>query len=242
MNIFIDFINIMNKGGPIMWVIFIAASIAIVLLVWQGKKLFDSLKLSESDQSQLMQKNNYLPVLKESTIYSPLAQLLLLLNWTEIKTKEDFAREMNVHMSDIALKIEGSLPTIAIIGSLLPMLGLLGTVTGMINVFEVIAVYGSGKPDEMAQGISQAMLTTASGLIIAIPVIFVHHLLTQRQTLIMTNLVQSMQIILHHDIKIIKITLIDSLLSKNKITTTEKSGSTSSSSYNASASSNFEET
>jgi biopolymer transport protein ExbB len=111
---------------------------------------------------------------------------------------------MNVHVADIALKIEGSLPTIATIGSLLPMLGLLGTVTGMINVFEVIAIHGSGKPDEMAHGISQAMLTTATGLIIAIPVIFMHHLLTRRQTLIMTNLLQSMQIILHHDLDVIK--------------------------------------
>jgi biopolymer transport protein ExbB len=204
MNIFTDFITIMDKGGPIMWVIFIAASLAIVLLIWQGKKIFTYLKLSVCDQERLTKSTDYLPEFSNSKILSPLAQLLLLLNWSEIKNKEDFAREMNVHMSDIALKIEGSLPTIAIIGSLLPMLGLLGTVTGMINVFEVIAVHGSGKPDEMAHGISEAMLTTASGLIIAIPVIFTHHLLSQRQTLIMTNLVQSMQTILHNDLDIMK--------------------------------------
>ncbi len=207
MNIFTDFIKIMDKGGPIMWVIFIAASLAIVLLIWQGKKLLACSKLTDLDQQALNKNSHYLPDISNSKIRSPLAQLLMLLNWSEITTKEDFAREMNVHMSDIALKMEGSLPTIAIIGSLLPMLGLLGTVTGMINVFEVIAVYGSGKPDEMAHGISEAMLTTASGLIIAIPVIFTHHLLSQRQTQIMTNLVQTMQVILHNDITSIKNTM-----------------------------------
>ncbi len=204
MTVFTDFINIMHKGGPIMWVIFIAASIAMVLLVWQSKNLIFYFKLSTTDLLNLSQQENYLPLFDKSKIISPLAQLLNLLNWSEIKTKHDFAREMNVHMADIALKIEGSLPTIATIGTLLPMLGLLGTVTGMINVFDVIAIHGSGKPEEMANGISQAMLTTASGLIIAIPVIFMHHILLRRQTVIMTNLVQSMQMILHHDIEVIK--------------------------------------
>jgi len=209
MNLLTDFINIMSKGGPIMWVIFFAASIAMILLVWQSRKIISFAKLASNDQLKLNSQKNYIPDLKSNGIRSPLAQLLVLLNWSEIISKEDFAREMNVHIAEIALKVEGSLPTIATIGSLLPMLGLLGTVTGMINVFEVIAVHGSGKPDEMAHGISQAMLTTASGLIIAIPVIFMHHLLARRQTLIMTTLVQSMQVILHHDIKIIS-SVIDS--------------------------------
>ena len=204
MNLFDDFISIMDQGGPIMWVIFIAASSAMILLVWQALNLMKLSKLSIYDQAQLMNHNGYIPDVHTGNSKSPLSQLLLLLNWSEIYTKQDFAREMNVHITDIALKVEGSLPTIATIGTLLPMLGLLGTVTGMINVFEVIAVHGSGKPDEMAHGISEAMLTTASGLVIAIPVIFMHHMLTRRQTLIMKNLVQSMQVILHIDISKVK--------------------------------------
>ena len=204
MKLVTEFMSIMNRGGPVMWVIFVAASIAIMLLIWHGRKLLKYAKMSNYDQGRFMRQEGYIPDIRAGHRASPLAQLLLLLNWPEIKTKEDFAREMNVHIADIALKVEGSLPTIATIGSLLPMLGLLGTVTGMINVFEVIAVQGSGKPDEMAHGISEAMLTTATGLIIAIPVIFMHHLLTRRQTLIMKNLVQSMQAILHFDIAKVK--------------------------------------
>jgi biopolymer transport protein ExbB len=204
MSLLEDFMSIMDQGGPIMWVIFIAASTAMVLLIWQGMNLMKLSKLSMYDQTQLMNHNGHIPNVHAGKKASPLSQLLQLLNWSEISTKQDLAREMNVHVTDIALKVEGSLPTIATIGTLLPMLGLLGTVTGMINVFEVIAVQGSGKPDEMAHGISEAMLTTASGLVIAIPVIFMHHMLTRRQTLIMKNLVQSMQIMLHIDIAKIK--------------------------------------
>ena len=97
-------------------------------------------------------------------------------------------------------RLEGSLPTIAIIGSLLPMLGLLGTVTGMIEVFEVIAIQGSGEAQEMANGISQALLTTASGLIIAIPVIFSHHLLSRKLRYVLALTEQSMHAVYCQDI------------------------------------------
>lgn len=80
------------------------------------------------------------------------------------------------------------------------MLGLLGTVTGMINVFEVVAVHGTGNPQEMAYGISQALLTTASGLIIAIPVIFSHHLLSRRLGYILAVTEQSLQHIQQKDL------------------------------------------
>jgi len=84
------------------------------------------------------------------------------------------------------------------------MLGLLGTVTGMINVFEVIAIQGSGDADAMAGGISQALLTTASGLIIAIPVIFCHHLLANRVNALMDITGQAMQVVLHRDISLFR--------------------------------------
>ncbi|MBN2373931.1 MotA/TolQ/ExbB proton channel family protein [bacterium] len=64
------------------------------------------------------------------------------------------------------------LATIAIIS---PLLGLLGTVTGMIKVFQVIALQGVGHPTAMAGGISEALITTAAGLIVAIPTLVVHN-------------------------------------------------------------------
>lgn len=198
-NIQYEFFSLMDSGGPIMWVIFVVACMAMMLLIWEGLRGLSLMKGARLDYQNLRSDNNYCPTTKGRTT-SPIAQLLAATHWSEIKEKKDVAKEFNIHLAEITVKMEGSLPTIAILGSLLPMLGLLGTVTGMINVFEVIALQGSGKPDEMADGISQALLTTASGLIIAIPVIFLHHLLSRRANALMMVTHQAIQLILHRNV------------------------------------------
>ena len=59
-----------------------------------------------------------------------------------------------------------------------PLLGLLGTVTGMIVVFQAITIYGAGDPKAMAGGISSALVTTVMGLIVAIPTVLLHTFLS----------------------------------------------------------------
>ncbi|MEN3186028.1 MAG: MotA/TolQ/ExbB proton channel family protein [Atribacterota bacterium] len=74
---------------------------------------------------------------------------------------------------------ERRLSTLVVIANISPLLGLLGTVTGMIKTFSVIAAVGVGKPTEMAGGISEALLTTAAGLSVAIPTVVIHHYLSR---------------------------------------------------------------
>lgn len=71
-------------------------------------------------------------------------------------------------------KIEKGLKTIKILAAVAPLLGLLGTVTGMIGTFQSMMLFGSGDPKVMAGGISQALVTTVLGLIAAIPLILLH--------------------------------------------------------------------
>ena len=66
-------------------------------------------------------------------------------------------------------KLERFISTLSTISTVAPLLGLLGTILGMIQSFAVISVVGSGKPTALAGGIANALLTTAAGLIIAIP-------------------------------------------------------------------------
>ncbi len=66
------------------------------------------------------------------------------------------------------------LPTLAIIAAVSPLLGLLGTVTGMIETFQVITLFGAGDPRLMSGGISQALITTQLGLSVAIPLLLIH--------------------------------------------------------------------
>jgi biopolymer transport protein ExbB len=71
-------------------------------------------------------------------------------------------------------KLERGLPTIRVLAAVAPLLGLLGTVTGMIDTFQSITLFGTGDPKVMAGGISQALVTTALGLITAIPLVLMH--------------------------------------------------------------------
>ncbi len=199
-----EFLSLMDKGGPIMWVIFATACIAMIMLMWQGYRVLQLMRHARSDYEKLQAEQHFVPRADNAGGASPVAQLLGRMNWAEVHSREDVARDMNIQIAGLLPTLEGGLPTIATLGSLLPMLGLLGTVTGMINVFEVIALHGSGKPEQMADGISQALLTTASGLIIAIPVIFLHHLLSRRVNVLVAITSQAMQIILHRDFTLYK--------------------------------------
>lgn len=88
---------------------------------------------------------------------------------------EDSVQESIMHEIP---RMERSLPAIGVLASVAPLLGLLGTVTGMIDTFHMITIFGNGNPGLMAGGISQALITTATGLVIAIPVLLAHNFLS----------------------------------------------------------------
>jgi biopolymer transport protein ExbB len=77
-------------------------------------------------------------------------------------------------------KLERFLPSLGTIISVSPMLGLLGTVTGMIKSSNVLAKLGTGDPLKLIGGISEALITTAFGLIVAIPALVAYNFLIQR--------------------------------------------------------------
>jgi biopolymer transport protein ExbB len=201
MKLYQAFFDLMQQGGPVMWVIFFVALAAVVMLLWQAWRVRVLGASARRDYQSLVQNRSLVRLPLKGGRLSPIAELLSMMNWLDIGNKAELVKEMNIHFAEIAPRLEGVLPTIATLGSLLPMLGLLGTVTGMINVFEAIALHGSGKPEQMAYGISQALLTTASGLIIAIPVIFLHHLLARRVNSLAAVTGQAMQVILHRDLE-----------------------------------------
>ncbi|MDP4720601.1 MAG: MotA/TolQ/ExbB proton channel family protein, partial [Akkermansiaceae bacterium] len=72
------------------------------------------------------------------------------------------------------------LPVIAITAATAPLLGLLGTVSGMISTFNLITLFGSGDPKPLAGGISEALITTLFGLVVAIPALVLHAFLSRR--------------------------------------------------------------
>lgn len=73
-----------------------------------------------------------------------------------------------------------SFPSISVCASLAPLLGLLGTVSGMVHVFKTIQVFGFGNPVLLADGISEALLTTQAGLLVAFPLVIANNQLMNR--------------------------------------------------------------
>lgn len=76
--------------------------------------------------------------------------------------------------------LERFIPVLSIIGSTSTLLGFTGTVTGMIHAFEAIKLAGTTSPQVVAGGIAEALLTTAFGLIVAIPTVFFYHVFSYR--------------------------------------------------------------
>jgi biopolymer transport protein ExbB len=85
---------------------------------------------------------------------------------------------IELKLSEAALKempaLTKGLLFIKVVSVVAPLMGLLGTVTGMIKTFQVITLYGAGDPKMMAGGISQALVTTVEGLVVAIPMVLIH--------------------------------------------------------------------
>ena len=96
------------------------------------------------------------------------------------RSKEDIRERINEVAIEEMPRLERFLSTIAVIGTIMPILGLLGTVTGMISTFEVITIHGTGDPKMLAGGISEALITTQAGLIFALPILLVHNFLSSK--------------------------------------------------------------
>ncbi len=101
---------------------------------------------------------------------------------------------IELKLSEAALKempgLTKGLLFIKVVSAVAPLMGLLGTVTGMIKTFQVITLYGAGDPKMMAGGISQALMTTVMGLVVAIPMVLLHTIVSGQSRKIV-NILQS---------------------------------------------------
>ncbi len=171
-------LELIKAGGLLMWPIILCSIITMAIIaerfwslrtakvapdnlvakVWQWQKvghldstrirdLRDSSPLGEILAAGLLQRNHSREIMKESI------------------------EEVGRH---VAHELERFLNALGTIASISPLLGLLGTVIGMIKVFTVITAQGVGDPSILSEGISEALLTTAAGLTVAIPSLMFH--------------------------------------------------------------------
>jgi biopolymer transport protein ExbB len=108
----------------------------------------------------------------------PIPSLLLAGINSRDMSREDMENVLQEAILNEIPKLERFLSTLGMLAAIAPLLGLLGTVTGMINTFHVITSHGTGDPRMMSGGISEALVTTMLGLAVAIPIMLCHTLLS----------------------------------------------------------------
>lgn len=177
-------IEIFIKGGPLMYPILICSVIGWAIFL---ERIRTFVKIRRSIAPLMTELTGYIVVDKVAEAIAfcerqntSLAKILLVVlknkgnERAKIKT---LAEEVGERESVALQRYLGLLGTIA---NIAPLLGLLGTVLGMIEAFNVIATEGVGTPMSLGGGISEALITTAAGLSVAVPMILLHRYLTSR--------------------------------------------------------------
>jgi biopolymer transport protein ExbB len=113
--------------------------------------------------------------LQQLSAANPLGRILLSVN--ALQADESLQQVLDEAILKELPRLEAGHSLIKLLAAVAPLLGLLGTVIGMIATFQSISLFGSGDPKLMASGISQALVTTVLGLLAAIPLLFAHNFL-----------------------------------------------------------------
>ncbi|MEZ4601035.1 MAG: MotA/TolQ/ExbB proton channel family protein [Syntrophotaleaceae bacterium] len=182
-----------KAGGSLVWPILGIGVLALLLSVERG--LFFLRVRSNSDRiiddvAGMVEKDS----INECVAYcrangkSPLCQVLASGLRHLGQSQQVLENALHEALLQQIPRFERFLPTLAMFAGIAPLLGLLGTVTGMIGTFQVINLFGTGDPRMMSGGISEALITTQLGLVVAIPILFVHHLFERKVDLILTDM------------------------------------------------------
>lgn len=164
------FLDRMQQGGLVGYVIVVLGVMGLAIATWQGLHLRSAGRAIASQLSSLATPRADNPLGRVLKVYDP--RQTPDLETLELKLDEAILRETPM--------LERGQGLLKLLTGVAPLLGLLGTVVGMIITFQVITEYGSGDPKLMAGGISTALVTTAQGLVVAIPLLFLHSLLSTR--------------------------------------------------------------
>ena len=173
-----------SNGGPLVWPILIILGLGIIIVLERTCFLFcrrmDSDKLIRQVQD-LASGQGWEACKNTCRTYTkkPLARVLNAgLNCCHM-SREDMENALQEAILTEIPSMERFLSTLGMLAAIAPLLGLLGTVTGMIDTFHVITLHGTGDPRMMSGGISVALVTTMLGLTVAIPIMLAHTLLSR---------------------------------------------------------------
>lgn len=164
-----SFLERVNQGGLVGYIILVLLAAGLVLV---GERLYVLDKYKKMINAQL-QSNTPIPG-------NPLGEIMQVFIDNKGKSLEDLELKLEETIMRVTPPIERGISTLKVLFAVGPLLGLLGTVTGMIATFQSITLFGTGDPKLMAGGISQALVTTVQGLTCAIPLLLLHNFISTR--------------------------------------------------------------
>ena len=166
-------LELFKAGGWLMIPLFICSVISIAIIAERFWSLQTKRIAPPELVTQIWQWLQYNQVdeqrIKALQHNSPLGQILaagLTNRYSSREITKESIQDVGRH---VTVAMERNLNTLGTIAAISPLIGLLGTVVGMIKVFAVITAEGVGNPETLAGGISEALITTAAGLVVAIP-------------------------------------------------------------------------
>lgn len=173
-----------NKGGVVSYAIIAVGFLAVLLI---GQKIFDLTRM-KVDRPQRVQRCmeaiSTQPATEARAAVQQLKPTARELFSAGLQNKDESKDVLEERLTAVLLQqrlhYERRLPMLAVIATAAPLMGLLGTVTGMVKTFTLITVFGTGNAGKLASGISEVLVATELGLVVAIPTLVAHGFLSQR--------------------------------------------------------------
>jgi biopolymer transport protein ExbB len=181
-----------RAGGVWVWPIIAFFVLSILIGIYKFFTIFAVSKPSESVIQEILTLVNDgkkdEAMTRAQSLKGPFGLLLVDAVTFSEDSRELLEEVLYERMLETQPRLESLLPFIAVTAATAPLLGLLGTVTGMINTFEQITLFGTSDASKLAGGISEALITTKYGLITAIPALILHALLARRAQGVMATM------------------------------------------------------
>lgn len=179
--------TLVEQGGWVLIAIFITSALAWTLIAWKFLALRGETRGGVAWAQQVIdhvRRGNRADALRTCEARQNLmARLLQAALTTDEIERRFFENHLRPHFDAEATHLRHNLDLIAIAGGVCPLLGLLGTVLGMIVTFDSLTIsHVQTSAESLASGISQAMITTQAGLVLALPIVLMHGYLSSRIT------------------------------------------------------------
>jgi biopolymer transport protein ExbB len=189
-----------EKGGPVMWPLLALSVLGLTVIFWRWWALRQATApvpaFLRDLRASLVSGDVAAAIATCERHKGPVASIVKAGLLRFGRRHEEVERALQDASAHELANLERGLPILATVAMIAPLLGFLGTVTGMINSFEALANVGLNNPAAVAQGISEALITTAAGLIIAIPVQMAYNYFVTHVNALVRNMESAANVVL----------------------------------------------